>query len=60
MAAAFDGTNRIMTSTDGVTWTARQQAESNQWKGVAFGNNTFVVVSIDGTNRVQTATWIYN
>ena len=41
---------------DGITWTARNAAEANQWSSVTFGNGTFVAVSNSGTNRVMTST----
>ena len=40
---------------DGTTWTARNAPEANFWQSVAFGNGTFVAVSVDGTNRVMTS-----
>ena len=40
---------------DGTTWTARNATEANFWQSVAFGNGTFVAVSVDGTNRVMTS-----
>ena len=55
VAVARSGTNRVMTSPDGTTWTARSAAEANEWKAVAYGNNLFVAVAQSGTNRVMTA-----
>jgi hypothetical protein len=49
------GTNRVATSLDGVTWTARTAAEANSWYSVTYGNGLFVAVSSDGTNRVMTS-----
>jgi hypothetical protein len=52
---AQSGTNRIMTSPDGVTWTAQTTAGSDSWVSVAYGNGTFVAVSSSGTHRVMTS-----
>ena len=37
VAVSDDGTNRAMTSTDGVSWTTRTAAAANRWQSVAFG-----------------------
>jgi hypothetical protein len=62
VAVANNGTNRVMTSPDGVTWIARSAAGANQWQSVTYGNGLFVAVSSTGTNRVMTSpdgvTWI--
>ncbi|MDZ7744325.1 MAG: hypothetical protein U5K77_00985 [Candidatus Saccharibacteria bacterium] len=55
VAVAHDGTNRVMTSSDGETWTAHAAAEANSWRSVTYGNGTFVAVADDGTNRVMTS-----
>ena len=55
MAVAGSGTNRVMTSPDGITWTARTAAEANTWRSVTYGNEQFIAVSEDGTNRVMTS-----
>jgi hypothetical protein len=64
-AVSFDGTNRVMTSPDGVTWTGRTAAAANQWRGIAWSPELelFAAVSDSGTNnRVMTSkdgiTWI--
>ena len=47
-----------MTSTDGITWTARTSAAGNQWFGVTYGNGRFVAVAKNGTgNRVMTSSY---
>ena len=46
---------RVMTSTDGITWTGRTAAQANSWTSVTYGNGLFVAVSSDGTNRVMTS-----
>ncbi len=60
-AINFNGTNRVMTSADGITWTARSAAEANAWFSLTYGDGLFVAVSTNGTNRVMTsadgATW---
>jgi hypothetical protein len=60
VAVSSDGTgNRIMTSTDGITWsicTGCSTGFDNQWQGVTYGNGLFVAVSDSGTgNRVMTS-----
>jgi hypothetical protein len=55
------GTGRgycVMTSPDGVTWTARFAAggNGNEWESVTYGNGLFVAVAETGTgNRVMTS-----
>jgi hypothetical protein len=56
VAVASDGSSRVMTSTDGETWTARTAAEANSWRSVVFGNGVFVAVASTGTNQVMTST----
>lgn len=57
VAVSTDGVNsRVMTSPDGITWTARTTPQQ-AWRSVAFGNGTFVAVATSGTNsRVMTST----
>ncbi len=47
------GTNRVMTSPDGITWTARQSAaDTNGWQvGWSPDLFKFVAVAVDGKNR---------
>ena len=56
VAVSSSGTgNRVMTSPDGITWTARTAAD-NSWNSVTYGNGLFVAVSGSGTgNRVMTS-----
>jgi len=50
------GTDRVMTSPDGINWTART-TPSNAWYSITFGNGTFVAVAQSGVgNRVMTST----
>ena len=62
VAVSGSGTNRVMTSPDGITWTERSAAQANTWNSITYGNGLFVAVSSDGTNRVMTSpdgiTWI--
>lgn len=37
-------------------WTQQKSAANNQWLGIAYGNNLYVAISIDGSgNRVMTS-----
>ena len=45
----------IMTSPDGINWTARTVAGTNSWSSVTYGNGLFVAVGLSGTNRVMTS-----
>jgi uncharacterized protein YjiK len=54
VAVAGTGTNRVMTSPDGITWTARS-APSSEWRSVTFGNGLFVAVADYNTDRVMTS-----
>jgi ElaB/YqjD/DUF883 family membrane-anchored ribosome-binding protein len=50
--------NRVMTSPDGVTWTARSSAADNNWLSVCWSAEVglFVAVALSGTrNRVMTS-----
>jgi hypothetical protein len=49
VAVATGGTNQVMTSTDGTTWTARA-AEANFWQAVAAGDGYFMAIAASGTN----------
>ena len=57
VAVSSDGTNRVMTSPDGITWTARAAAEANSWVSVTYGGGIFVAVAIDitGTQYVMSS-----
>ncbi len=57
VAVSSSGTgNRVMTSPDGITWTARTSAADNDWRSVTYGNGIFVAVSDTGTgDRVMTS-----
>lgn len=46
VAVANTGTgNRVMTSSDGVTWTIRTSAADNNWISVTYGSSLFVAVA---------------
>lgn len=56
VAVASSGAgSRVLTSSDGIRWTARTAAAANSWRSVTYGNGLFVAVSSDGTNRVMTS-----
>ena len=54
------GPDRVMYSTDGISWTSATAAEANTWKsvsyGISYGNTKFVAVASSGTNRVMYST----
>ena len=50
MAIAGGGTNRVMTSPDGITWTARSATAVVSWQAIAYGNGTFAAVSWGSTD----------
>ena len=56
VTVASGGTNRVMYSTDGISWTSASATEQNSWRGIAYGNGKFVAVSQNGTNRVMYST----
>lgn len=39
------GSNRFVTSTDGINWTAGGLPESGGWQGIAYGGGRFVSLS---------------
>jgi len=48
--------NRVMTSPDGLTWTARTTpAADSPWTAVTYGNGQFVAVAQSGTSQVLTS-----
>jgi predicted RecA/RadA family phage recombinase len=56
VAVSSNGTNRVATSPDGITWTFQTAAAVNAWKSVCFGNGLFVAVATTGVgNRVMTS-----
>ena len=58
VAVAKSGTtNRVMTSPDGISWTARVAVAASEWRSVCWSSelSLFVAVSGSGTNRVMTS-----
>ncbi|MCX6390488.1 MAG: hypothetical protein NT122_07685, partial [Solirubrobacterales bacterium] len=52
---AASGTKRVMTRTDGASWTS-QTVATNDWQSITYGNGLFVAVSTTGAgNRVMTS-----
>ena len=47
VAVGVGGT--ILTSPDGVNWTAQNSGTNNHLRGVTYGNGTFVAVGLGGT-----------
>lgn len=54
VAVSSSGTNRVISSDDGITWTART-APSGDWTAVTYGGGKFVAVSQGGANSVITS-----
>ena len=56
--AVASTTDRVMTSPDGITWTARSAAGDNDaWQAVTYGNGTFVAVAYGASgDHVMTST----
>ena len=48
VAVLSGGPNRVMTSPDGITWTARSATSAQAWSSVTYGGGTFVAVSLEG------------
>ena len=55
--ATTGATNRVMTSTNGTSWTARPAASLNSWRSVCWSPELgiFVAVSDIGSNQVMTS-----
>ncbi len=57
VAVASSGSNRVATSTDGITWTAHVSAgETSAWQKVSYANGLWVAVADGGTVRCMTST----
>jgi len=54
VAVSADGTNRVMTSIDGKTWTT-YSGFANEWTSVTYGANKFVAVARSGAHHVMTS-----
>jgi hypothetical protein len=46
---AVGDNGKILTSSDGTTWTSRTSGTTEYLRGGAYGNSTFVVVGASGT-----------
>jgi hypothetical protein len=57
VAVASTGTNRVITSPDGIVWTGRTAAEANPWNDVAWSPTLglFCAVATSGTHQVMTS-----
>ena len=57
VAVASSGSNRVMTSSDGVSWSPQSAAAANTWAALTWSPalGLFVAVSQDGANRVMTS-----
>ena len=57
VAVGESGTNRVMTSPDGITWTGRSVPQANAWLSVCWAPELriFVAVATTGTNCVMTS-----
>jgi predicted RecA/RadA family phage recombinase len=55
VAVAWMGSDRVMTSPDGITWTTRTQAADSMWTSVTYGLGLFVAVSRDSSAEVMTS-----
>lgn len=51
--AVTDTEIKYLYSIDGINWTADTPPNTSNFKGVAFGENTFVSVGSGGTNRIN-------
>lgn len=49
-AVANTGTNRCMTSSDGITWTTRTPATDSDWRSIAWNGTVFCAVGVGGLN----------
>jgi hypothetical protein len=47
------GTNRIVYSTNAITWTDILAASDATFESIAFGNNTFVIGAASGTSKIN-------
>jgi len=56
VAVANSGSNRVMTSTDGITWAGHSAADTSGWSSVTYGNGLYVAVASNGSgSRVMTS-----
>lgn len=57
VAVAYQGSQRVMTSPDGITWTIGNASEDSTWVDVAWSPDLglFAAVATSGTNRLMTS-----
>ncbi|MFA7279106.1 MAG: hypothetical protein WC100_03330 [Sterolibacterium sp.] len=55
VAVASSGTNRVMTSVDGINWTG-VSVPSESWNGICWGSGVFVAVASSGSSRMMFST----
>jgi len=57
---AGTSTSAYITATDGITWTIRSLPSTTTWKGVSYGNSTFVAVGTTSNAATSTdgITWM--
>lgn len=48
VAVSVDGTNRVMTSPDGSSWTLHSASAARLWIAVTYGNGRCIAISADG------------
>jgi len=55
VAIANSGTNRLITSTDGINWTPRTIPADNDWSSICWSSelNLFIVIGQSGSNRIM-------
>lgn len=56
--APYSGSNDVATSSDGITFTFQSNVlpATRDWRAIAFGNGTFVIVDSSGTTGAATST----
>lgn len=55
VALETTGAHQVMTSMDGVTWTARDAAGNSNWRAVSYGQDKFVALAYSGTVQTMTS-----
>lgn len=53
VSVAQSGTNRIMTSPNGITWTSILAPAANQWRVVTANGPVLVALAVSGTDRIM-------
>ena len=60
VAISSNGTNRVMYSTDGISWTAATLTEpattTNYWNTITYADGKYVALAATGTNRAMYST----